>query len=174
MAGFTLAILFGSTGLALNHQDFGLSRPSVATSSITVDKDLVDRADQGAIEEWLRWKLNISSASTDYHEDAELIETTFAVPGRRTVVTIHRQDGRAEVERESRGLFGKLGDLHKGFDTGDVWPWTIDLAGLLIVTSSFTGIVTLLALRARRRKGFMVGALGIVTVLAIYILWVPK
>ena len=33
---------------------------------------------------------------------------------------------------------------------------------LLIVVSSLTGIVTLLALRARRRTGFTVGALGVV------------
>ena len=48
------------------------------------------------------------------------------------------------------------------------------MAALLIVFSSMTGIVTLLALRARRRTGFTVGALGIVTVLAIYLIWVPK
>jgi hypothetical protein len=37
-----------------------------------------------------------------------------------------------------------------------------------------TGIVTLIALRARRRVGFTVGALGVLTVLVIYVLWVPK
>ena len=37
MAGLTLAMLFGVTGLALNHQDFGLSHPRVQTSTITVD-----------------------------------------------------------------------------------------------------------------------------------------
>ena len=99
---------------------------------------------------------------------------TFAVPGARTVVTINRADGRAEVEKESRGFLGRLGDLHKGFDTGKVWYWTIDVAALLIVISSLTGIVTLLALRARRRTGFTVGALGVLTVLAIYVIWVPK
>ena len=47
-------------------------------------------------------------------------------------------------------------------------------AALLIVISSLTGIVTLLALRARRRVGFTVGALGVLTVLAIYLICVPK
>ena len=99
---------------------------------------------------------------------------TFAAPGARTVVTINRADGRAEVEKENRGFLGKLGDLHKGFDTGRVWFWTIDVAALLIVVSSLTGIVTLLALRARRRKGFTVGFLGVLTVLVIYEILVPK
>jgi hypothetical protein len=174
MAGFTLAILFGATGLALNHQDFGLSDPRLARSEITVDRNLVANPDQAALEQRLRQQLGIQSPSTDYHEDPDQIQMTFAVPGARTVVTISRVDGRAEVEKESRGFFGRLGDLHKGFDTGKVWYWTIDVAALLIVTSSFTGIVTLLALRARRRTGFTVGALGILTVLAIYMIWVPK
>jgi hypothetical protein len=89
-------------------------------------------------------------------------------------VTINRQDGRAEVEKENRGLLGRLGDLHKGFDSGTVWYWTIDVAALLIVVSSLTGIVTLLALRHRRRIGFTLGLLGVLTVFVIYELWVPK
>jgi uncharacterized protein len=99
---------------------------------------------------------------------------TFAAPGVRTLVTVNRADGSAEVEKESRGFLGRLGDLHKGLDTGKVWYWTIDVAAMLIVISSLTGIITLLALRARRRTGFAVGALGVLTVLAIYLLWVPK
>ena len=174
MAGFTLAILFGATGLTLNHQDFGLSDPRTTKSEIAVDRTLIDDPDQATLEQHLRQQLGIQSRSTDYHEDPDQIQMTFAVAGARTVVTIDRQTGRAEVEKETRGFFGKLGDLHKGFDTGKVWSWTIDMAALLIVTSSFTGIITLLALRARRRTGFAVGMLGVLTVLAIYMIWVPK
>ncbi len=174
MAGFTLAILFGSTGLALNHQDFGLSNPRTTTSQITLDKNLLANADQAAVEARLRELLSIQSPSTDYHDDAGQIQATFAAPGTRTVVTIDRETGRADVEKETRGFLGRLGDLHKGFDTGAVWYWTIDVAALLIVISSMTGIVTLIALRARRRTGFAVGMLGVLTVLAIYMIWVPR
>ena len=174
MAGLTLAMLFGVTGLALNHQDFGFSDPRIDKSEIVLDKHLLAQADQATLEQYLREKLAIRSPSTDYHDDPDQIQVTYAVPGARTVVTINRADGTAEVEKESRGFFGKLGDLHKGFDTGRVWYWTIDVAALFIVVSSLTGIVTLLALRARRRTGFTVGLLGVLTVLAIYIAWVPK
>jgi hypothetical protein len=174
MAGFTLAFLFGATGLALNHQDFGLSDPRTATTAISVDRKLLDHPNQAAIEQRLREQLGIQSFATDYHEDPDQIQMTFAVPGARTVATINRLDGRAEIEQESRGILGRLGDLHKGLDVGKVWYWTIDVAALLIVISSLTGIVTLLALRARRRVGFTVGALGVLTVLAIYLICVPK
>jgi hypothetical protein len=174
MAGLTLAVLFGATGLALNHQDFGFSNPRITKSEIVLDKSLVAHADQATIEQHLGKALGIRSPSTDYHDDADQIQVTYAAPGARTVVTINRKDGRAEVEKESRGLLGRLGDLHKGFDSGTVWYWTIDVAALLIVVSSLTGIVTLLALRHRRRVGFTLGLLGVLTVFVIYELWVPK
>jgi len=174
MAGFTLALLFGVSGLTLNHQDFGLSEPRIARSVIKLDKNLVDQGDQAALEQCLREKLGIRSPSTDYHDDEDQIQVTYAIPGGRTVVTINRKDGTAQVEKETRGFLGKLGDLHKGFDTGRVWYWTIDAAALLIVVSSMTGIVTLMALRHRRRVGFTIGALGVLTVLVIYVLWVPR
>jgi len=175
MAGLTLAVLFGATGLALNHQDFGLSDPRVQTSTITIARSLLDHADRAAVEGYLRHELSIRSPSTDYHdEDPNQIQVTYAAPGTRTVVTINRPSATAEVEQENRGFMGTLGDLHKGFATGAVWYWTIDVAALLIVVSSLTGIVTLIALRARRRLGFTVGALGVLTVLLIYLVWVPR
>jgi hypothetical protein len=175
MAGLSLAVLFGVTGLLLNHQDFGLSDPRVRTSTIAVDKGVLQHPDRATLEAYLRQKLGIRSPSTDYHDDdPDQIQVTYAAPGSRTIVTINRASATAEVEKETRGLMGKLGDLHKGFDTGTVWYWTIDAAALLIVISSLTGIVTLIALRARRRVGFTVGALGVLTVLLIYLAWVPK
>ena len=174
MAGLTLAVLFGATGLILNHQGFGLSEPRIATSQITLDKQLVDHPDQAALEQVLRRQLGVRSRSTDYHDDTDQIQMTFAAPGARTTVTINRADGKGEVETETRGFMGRLDDLHKGFDTGRVWYWTIDVAAVLIVVSSVTGILTLLALRARRRTGFTVGMLGVLTVVAIYLIWVPK
>jgi hypothetical protein len=174
MAGFILAFLFGATGLTLNHQDFGLSEPRTERSVMPLDKSLVNQGEQTTIEESLRQKLRIRTQATDYHDDPDQIQVTFATPGARTVVTINRADGSAEVEKESRGLLGKLGDLHKGFDTGKVWYWIIDLAAVLLVVSSLTGMVTLLSLRARRRTGFTLCALGILTVVAIYVIWVPR
>jgi uncharacterized protein len=174
MAGFTLALLFGATGLTLNHQDFGLSDPRIATSEIILDRNLVENPDQATIEKCLRQELGIRAPSTDYHDDPDQIQMTFAAPGTRTVVTINRVDGKGTVEKESRGFLGTIGDLHKGFDAGKVWYWTIDVAAVLLVISSLTGMITLVALRARRRTGFTICVFGILTVIALYIIWVPK
>src|SRR5262245_10692071 len=174
MAGLTLALLFGLTGLALNHQDFGFSDPRIDKSQVVLDKHRLAHADQATLEQYIRETIGIRSPATDFHDDQDQIQVTYAAPGARTVVTINRANGRAEVEMESRGFFGRVGDLHKGFDTGRVWYWTIDVAAMLIVVSSLTGIVTLVALRHRRRMGFTLGLLGVLTVFLIYEIWVPK
>jgi uncharacterized protein len=173
MVGFTLALLFAVTGLTLNHQDFGWSEPRTTTSEISIDRSLLDNPDQATLEKCLREKLGVRTPATDYHDDPDQIQVTFAAPGKRTVVTVNRSDGSAKVEAENRGLLGLLGDLHKGFDTGRVWSWIIDAAAAMLIISSVTGMVTLLALRARRRTGFIVGGLGVAMVLLIYLLWVP-
>ena len=103
-----LALLFGATGLTLNHQDFGFSDPHVARSEIVLDKQLAAQSDQAALERYLRERLGIRSPSTDYHDDPDQIQVTFAAPGARTVVTINRQDGRAEVEKEILELHAPL------------------------------------------------------------------
>jgi len=174
MAGFALVLLFAITGLTLNHQDFGWGEPELTTSQIQIPMELVAKPDQTAIANQLRGALQLSSPVTDYHADDDQIQVTFAVPGRRTVATINRADGKAEIEAETRGFFGKIDDLHKGFDSGPVWYWLIDITAILLTISSVTGMVTLLSLRARRRSGFIVGTLAVGMLIAIYLIWVPQ
>ena len=174
MAGFTLVLLFAVTGLTLNHQDFGWGEPELKSSTITLPMELVAHPDQAAIGNQLRGALGLRSAITDYHEDPDQIQVTFAVPGRRTIATIHRADGLADIEAETRGLLGKLDDLHKGFDSGPAWYWLIDITAILLTISSLTGMITLLSLRARRRSGFIIGGMAVVMLFAIYFIWVPQ
>jgi len=174
MAGFTLVLLFAITGLTLNHQDFGLGDPKTTTSTLNLPAALVEHPDRTAMGQYLQATLGISSPITDYQSDADQIQVTLAAPGHRTVVTINREEHVGEVETESRGLIGKLDDLHKGFDSGRVWYWMIDVAAVLLTISSLTGMLTLLSLRARRRTGFIVAGLGVLTIVVIYWQWIPK
>lgn len=174
MAGFTLVLLFAITGLTLNHQDFGWGQPTVTTSTVTLPADMLVHPNQEELGRRLQQSLHLQSQMSDYREDDNQIQVTFAVPGYRSLITINRSDGKAEVEQETRGLLGRLDDLHKGFDSGPVWYWIIDISAILLTISSLTGMVTLLSLRARRRSGFIVASLGVLMVLAIYVIWVPR
>lgn len=174
MAGFTLVLLFAITGLTLNHEDFGWSQPVVTKSTIAVPADLLARPDQTALGQYLRATLGVRSPVTDYREDPDQIQITMAAPGHRTVVTVNRAPHTADVESVTRGLLGKLDDLHKGFDSGRAWYWIIDVSAVLLTLSALTGMVTLVAFRARRRSGFIVAGLGIVSIVALYLIWVPQ
>ena len=66
MAGLTLAMLFGVTGLALNHQDFGLSDPRIDKSEVVLDKHLLAHSDQATLEQYVREKLGIRSPSESF------------------------------------------------------------------------------------------------------------
>jgi hypothetical protein len=174
MAGFTLVLLFAMTGLTLNHEDFGLSRPKTTKSAITLTADVLDHPERSALGQRLREMLGIQSPVTDYREDPDQIQMTFAAPGHRTVVTVNRTQRTGEVETETRGLLGKLDDLHKGFDSGPAWSWVIDLTAVLLTLSAVTGMITLVSFRARRRSGFVVALLGVVSIVALYVMWVPR
>jgi hypothetical protein len=173
MAGFTLVLLFAITGLTLNHDDFGLSQPRITKATITLSADVLEHPDRLIIGQRLRDTLGVRAPITDYREDPEQIQVTFAAPGHRTVVTVNRAERTGGVETETRGLLGTLDDLHKGFDSGPAWSWIIDLSALLLTLSAVTGMVTLVAFRGRRRSGFIVAALGVVSIVALYLLWVP-
>ena len=174
MAGFTLVLLFALTGLTLNHQDFGWSDPQTVRSTMPIDAALLESPNSDALGNYLKGKLGIRSPLTDYHDDPDQIELTFAAPGHRTVVTVNRSDQTASVETESRGFLGRMDDLHKGFDSGRVWSWAIDFTAILLTASSLTGMITLISLRARRRSGFVMAALGVLMVLGVYAWFVPR
>jgi uncharacterized protein len=173
MTGFTLVLLFAITGLTLNHQDFGLSDPEISRKTISLPAALLENPEQASVSRHLQDTLGIRTKVTDYRDDDAEIQVIFAAPGRRTLVTIRRAEHLGEVETETRGLLGKLDDLHKGFDAGRAWYWMIDVTAILLTISSLTGMVTLFSLRTRRRSGFLVGAMGIATVVLIYVVWVP-
>jgi hypothetical protein len=174
MAGFVLVLLFGVTGLTLNHDDFGFGQPEVTTTTMSLEHSLVANADQDAIAGELRRRLAIRSPVTEYRAGDQEVDVTFAAPGSRVQVTIDRGDGTAHVERETRGLIGRIDDLHKGLDSGRVWSWIIDMTAVLLICSALTGIATLLSLPKRRVRGLLAGAVAFGVLLAVYLIWVPR
>lgn len=174
MAGFLLLFLFAVTGITLNHGDFGMSQPTVRHRTLELPAALVAKPDQRTLSRHLQQQLGISTPATSYREYPEEIEVLFAAPGARAQVLISRETRMAQVETESRGVLGVIGDLHKGRESGRVWFWVIDFTAGLFVFSSITGMVTLASLRVRRATGFLLGLFGVLATLVLYLLWVPR
>jgi hypothetical protein len=174
MAGFVLVLLFGVTGLTLNHDDFGFSQPKVTTTTLSLERSLVANPDGDAITPELRRRLGIRSPVTAFRADDQEVDVTFTAPGSRVQVTIDRSTGAAQVERETRGLIGRIDDLHKGLDSGRVWSSIIDITAVLLICSALTGIATLLSLPKRRVRGLLAGAVACGVLVAVYLIWVPR
>jgi uncharacterized protein len=174
MAGFLLLFLFSLTGLTLNHGDFGWSEPRLVKRTLLLPQALVDRPSEAALAAYARDTLGIRAPVKSYREYPDEIELLFAGPGSRAQVQVTREDRTARVEIETRGLLAVIGDLHKGRDSGRVWSWVIDFTAVLFMFTALTGMITLASLRARRRTGFLLGALGVVLTLLVYWLWVPR
>jgi len=75
---------------------------------LTVPRSLLERPNQENLGHYLRGALSLQSPAMKYRADDDEIDVTFTAPGSRTQVMIHRADGTARVESESRGLFAKL------------------------------------------------------------------
>ena len=92
MAGFTLALLFGATGLTLNHQDFGLSDPKMSHSEVAIDKSLVERRnsiahgnylliDSAGFGELLSEVLSMMRLFCNQIDNSALMKTYRLIPG---------------------------------------------------------------------------------------------
>jgi hypothetical protein len=174
MTGFLLLFLFALTGLTLNHANFGLDEPRLTTSTLVLPPEVIEQPTEKTVGEHVRRALGIRSPLILYKEYQDEIELQFAAPGRRALVRIDRAERTAHAEVESRGVWGTIGDLHKGRDSGAMWSWIIDITAVLFMVSSLTGMITLTSLPTRRRLGFLCCVIGVVLTVVLYAVWVPK
>lgn len=173
MMGFLLVLFFALTGITLNHENFGLDAPRVTASRVSLPITLVQSDDGGLIAATLRSRLHVNGPASNYSVRADEIDVTFSAPGRRTQAIINRTTGVVEVTTESHGLMGRIGDLHRGSESGAVWKGLIDITAVLLIASALTGIVTLVALPRRRRVGITAGFAAAIVIAVIYFAFVP-
>jgi hypothetical protein len=88
-----------------------------------------------------------------------------------------RKAGDMEVVFLTYNLAGRLADLHRGRashrDPGEVWPWVIDGAAVLLVCLGLTGLTLWASLKTRRWLGLGALSLGTGVLLAVYFWLVP-
>jgi hypothetical protein len=174
MLVLVLLLFFSITGFVLNHEDWFFKGIQTRHADGKLPQALVDSPDPLQIVEWLRREMKVKGLMNgNFESDEESHRVAFRSPGRNTQVTIDKVSGAVSITFESRGLYGRLDDLHKGMDTGLGWRIILDVSAGLMVFSSLTGIILWLALPKRLKIGLaavLVGALGS---LASYLFLVP-
>jgi len=69
----------------------------------------------------------------------------------------------------SQGFMGFVNDLHKGRDAGKTWLLLIDIAAILMVLISLTGLTLLLFIKKKRVAGIVLAVIGIIIMYWMYL-----
>jgi hypothetical protein len=171
--GLVLLTFFAVTGFMLNHEDWFLREPVKTPGSGTVPTQMLQPPDKLAIVELLRKDYHATGVVTTCEVDDDPIHVEFRGPGRNVTAAIQKEDGKLELEYESRGRVGVVLDLHRGKATGTAWSLIIDGVSVLVLIVTVTGLILWQSLRGRGHYGLLVMILGLVLGLAVYFVFVP-
>ncbi len=168
LLGLAVILFFAVTGFMMNHDDwFGVTAVRVQEVEGRLDPTWLRGADRLDVVERLRRDFGIRQNMTDYEPDGDSIRVVFKGPGRVAEASIRPADGAVKLRRESRGLGGLLGDLHKGSEAGAAWHRVIDGVAILLAAGSVTGLLLWTSLRSRRRWGILALGAGAVVATAL-------
>ena len=174
MLGLLSVVFFSITGIMLNHEEwFGFAEPRIRKTEGTVPAALLTTPDKLGIVEKLRKDLGATGALDSFDVRDDELALVFKSPGRRTEATITRADGHAEVSIETHGFAGRFVELHRGTEAGPAWRLVIDATAILLLLSSFTGLVLWLLVPKWRPLGIvaLVVCAGVCAV--VYLVFVP-
>ncbi len=174
MLGLLAIVFFSITGIMLNHEEwFGFAEPRVKKSEGTVPVALLAVPDKLGIVEKLRKDFGATGALESFDVRDDELALVFKSPGRRTEATIARADGHADVSIETHGFAGRFVELHRGTEAGPAWRLVIDASAILLLLSSFTGLVLWLLVPKWRPLGIVALVVCAGVCVAVYLVFVP-
>lgn len=182
--GAALGLLFGSTGILLNHRDI-LKIPAAKTEQQETQLALPEArpADAKALAAWLGLQLGTDFSHARIMQEPPRPVTwngvTVQQPARWQVMLRGPQRGiQAEywqgnayvsVKRNEANVFAFLTNLHKGAGMGVGWVLLVDSLGGALIVLSLTGVLLWTRLHGRRlgAAGLALSSLS----LAIWFAW---
>ena len=174
MAALLLVLFFGITGITLNHPTWSIG-DSLTTTTKTGVLPMSPMAngsvDYLTVSEYARNDLGVSGQVEGFDSTGSSASIHYRQPGYAADLTFSTTNGDYELVTEQQGMFwGIMNDLHKGRHAGTSWKWLIDVAGLLLVVISISGLVMQLFLRKRRTAALVVSGVGVVVMLIL--IWI--
>lgn len=169
-----LLIFFAVTGFLLNHEDWvGTDNPRMQVREGKVPTALLKEPDKLAVVELLRKDFGAVGEMNSFEIEPDRLRVVFKRPGTRIDASILREDGKTEVQCETRGVVGMMLDLHRGKSTGFAWSLVIDLCCIALMAIAATGLILWWTLRGRSKLGIALIVAGGAFAWAIYALFVP-
>lgn len=174
MAALLLVLFFGITGITLNHPDWSIGDSSTSktvTGTLPVTPMVNGSVDYLSVSEFARNELGVGGQVESFDTTGSSASIRYRQPGYSADLTFSTTSGDYELVSEQQGMFwGVMNDLHKGRHAGSSWKWLIDIAGLLLVVISISGLVMQLFLRKRRIAALVASAVG--AVVMVILIWI--
>lgn len=178
MISFAIVFFFSVTGITLNHPDYFAGELKTTQEKGKLDSNWVAKKDTSKIAkleivEWLRSHHNIKAAVSEFRIDESQCTISFKGPGYAADAFINRENGSYDLTLLRAGMVGIMNDLHKGRDTGSKWSWVIDIAAVLMVIISLSGIILILYIKRKKWSGLIVLLIGSLLLWAVYRMFIP-
>lgn len=174
--GAVLGLLFGSTGILLNHRAV-LRIPAAQAQESTVQVPLPHPAptDPQALAAWLKSALKLESepgrvlmepARPVAWGDGSLVQparwsASFTSPSANVQAEYWVGNSYVSVKRSDNNLFATLANLHKGVGMGVGWILLVDTLAGSIILLSLSGVVLWALTNRRRTIGVAIGTLSL-------------
>ena len=171
MLGFGATLLFAVTGVTLNHAEWFERAEPVVTTAEGQLPEVASAAEVDRLEvaEALRASHRIRGRVSEFEVTDERCEVTFRNAGYAAVASVDRATGAYTLTEERRGVIAILDDLHRGEHCGAWWSTLVDVAAVLLVLMSVTGMWLMLYLTKRLRTGMILGFVGGATFAISYV-----
>ena len=177
--GAVLGLLFGGTGILLNHRAV-LKIPAAQTQESTVQLPLPDPApaDPQALAAWLKSSLKLDPdpvrvkldpARTVAWGDRTLVQparwsASFTSPSGAVAAEYWVGNNYVTLKRTDNNVFATLTNLHKGVGMGVGWILLVDTLAGSIILLSLSGIVLWTLTNRKRTVGIAIASVSLLLV----------
>jgi hypothetical protein len=180
--GAALGLLFGSSGVLLNHRAV-LKIPAAQTQESSVQMPLPQPAPASSREmaDWLKTELKLDRPSIRSREepahgvawgDRALTQPahwqlSFTTPGVSVQADWWVGNSFVTLKRSDNNFFAILGNLHKGVGMGLAWVLLVDTIAGSIILLSLSGVILWTLTNRRRVVGLGIGGAGLLLTLLL-------
>ncbi|WP_390591982.1 PepSY-associated TM helix domain-containing protein [Simiduia litorea] len=177
--GLASLLFFSVTGITLNHPDWFKAAPHVEVSVIQqsdgwlADFNQASETDQLAVVAQLinrTWQLPVPRNIE--RDDVEWI-LDYQRPGGISTVVLDVASGTLTLEQVNDGAVALINDLHKGRHAGTAWVLFIDVAAIVCLFFSITGLFLLFVYAKKRASTWPLVLLGAVLPVLLFWVFVP-
>jgi hypothetical protein len=180
--GALLGLLFGITGILLNHRAvMKIPAAHSVESNVQLELPAPLPADEQALATWLQKELGVDRPASRIKKEpsrpAAWGDKTIRQPEKWTAAFVTPQvnlqteywvgNGYVSVKRSDNNIFATLNNFHKGTGLGVGWVLLADTLAGSIILLSLSGIVLWVMMNRRRTVGIAIGALSVAVSLAI-------